>query len=389
MTILTGFLGSGKTTLLNHILEDPSHKLRFAIIENEFGEVGVDEKILSEKTNEEVIEVMNGCICCTVRGDLVVALKNLYAKIAQFDAVIIETTGLADPAPVAQTFFIDDGVKEMYSLDGIITVVDVKYIITRLDDVKPEGVENEAAEQVAFADRILVNKTDLVKEEELPSIEERLKKLNPTALIYRCEHSKVAPQNLIGISAFSLDRVLEMDADFLNTDGEHEHDPSVVSTSCRFLGYLSLGKLMPWIQEIVQTMGADLYRYKGVLAVAGKKEKYVFQGVGMLFTGTFKQEWKDGEPRECRFVFIGKHLDKDRLTQGFRNCHLDKLRFQVGDKVMAKIGDDADENGGWARGIIDKHWDEDDPYSIDIPDEDCCVTAPEDMDEWVRQGWDW
>merc|ERR1719327_1451568 len=185
VTILTGFLGSGKTTLMNHILEDPNHKMRFAIIENEFGEIGVDEKILSEKTNEEVIEVMNGCICCTVRGDLVVALKNLYAKIAQFDAVIIETTGLADPAPVAQTFFVDDDIQSKFTLDGIITVTDAKHILTRLDDEKPEGVENEAQEQVAFADRILLNKCDLVDEAELPPIEARLKKLNPSANIYR------------------------------------------------------------------------------------------------------------------------------------------------------------------------------------------------------------
>ena len=151
VTILTGFLGSGKTTLLNHILEDPNHGLRFAIIENEFGEVGVDEKILSEKADEEVIEVMNGCICCTVRGDLVKALKKLYTKISQFDAVIIETTGLADPAPVAQTFFVDEDIQRKFSLDGIITVTDAKHIIMRLDDDKPEGVENEAVEQVAFA----------------------------------------------------------------------------------------------------------------------------------------------------------------------------------------------------------------------------------------------
>merc|ERR1719326_782070 len=191
VTILTGFLGSGKTTLLNHILEDPNHGLRFAIIENEFGEIGVDERILSEKADEEVIEVMNGCICCTVRGDLVVALKKLHKKIAQFDAVIIETTGLADPAPVAQTFFVDEDIASKFSLDGIITVVDAKYIITRLDDEKPEGVENEAVEQVAFADRILLNKTDLAEEPELVEIEDRLKTINPAAKVFRTQQSKV------------------------------------------------------------------------------------------------------------------------------------------------------------------------------------------------------
>jgi len=235
----------------------------------------------------------------------------------------------------------------------------------------------------------LLNKTDLVEEDNLLPIEERLKTINPTAPVYRCENSKVDPKNLIGISAFSLDRVLEMDAEFLNTEGEHEHDPTVVSTSCVLPGYLSLGKLGPWIDEIIQTMGANLYRYKGVLAVAGKQQKYVFQGVGMLYTGTFKTEWKEDELRECRFVFIGKHLDKEHLLRGFRECHLDKLRFQVGDKVMAKIGDDSEENGGWARGIVLQHWEDDNPYSIDIPEEGCSVCAPEDENEWVRQGWDW
>jgi G3E family GTPase len=182
--------------------------------------VGVDEKILSEKSDEEVIEVMNGCICCTVRGDLVVALKKLHKKIEKFDAVIIETPGLADPAPVAQTFFVDDDISEMYTLDGIITVVDAKHIIPRLDDEKPEGVENEAEEQIAFADRVLINKTDLVNSLEIDNIEKRIRKLNPTAGLYRTQQSKVEPKNLIGINAFSLKRVTEMDPEFLDTEGE-------------------------------------------------------------------------------------------------------------------------------------------------------------------------
>jgi len=225
VTILTGFLGSGKTTLLNHILEDTNHGMRFAIIENEFGEVGVDEKILSENAEEELIEVMNGCICCTVRGDLVVALKKLYGKISQFDGIIIETTGLADPAPVAQTFFVDEDIEKMYSLDGIITVVDCKHIIPRLDDEKPEGVENEAEEQIAFADRILLNKVDLLEESELPAIEARLRKLNPNAEIFRTQQSKLDPKHLINIDSFNLQKTLEMDPAFLDTDAEHEHDP--------------------------------------------------------------------------------------------------------------------------------------------------------------------
>ena len=218
VTILTGFLGSGKTTLLNHILKSPDHGLRFAIIENEFGEVGVDEKILLEQTDEDVTEVMNGCICCTVRGDLVEALKRLHKKIEKFDAVIIETTGLADPAPVAQTFFVDDDIEKMYKLDGICTLVDAKHIIQHLDEEKPEGVENEAVEQLAFADRILLNKIDLIedddsikdKEAELQGIESRIKAINGAAQIFRCKQSNVEPKNVIGLDAFSLDRVLKM-----------------------------------------------------------------------------------------------------------------------------------------------------------------------------------
>jgi len=383
VTILTGFLGSGKTTLLNHILEDPNHGLRFAIIENEFGEVGVDERILSEKADEEVVEVMNGCICCTVRGDLVVALKNLYKKIAQFDAVIIETTGLADPAPVAQTFFVDDDIQALFSLDGIITVCDAKYIIQRLDDEKPEGVENEAQEQVAFADRILLNKIDLVDEAELPKIEERLKKLNPGAAIYRTEKSKVDPKNLIGIESFDLDRTLAMDPEFLNTDGEHEHDPSVSSCSTKFEGYLNVNKLNSWISEIIQTMGADLFRYKGVLNVAGMKQKFVFQGVGMLFSGGFVDtEWGPAEKKECRFVFIGKNLDKKRLIDGFMDCKASiETRFKVGDKIQAKVGKGPN---GFFPGTVLKVWDDGNPYRIELDDEEKTnVWGPVDEDTFV------
>ena len=185
VTVLTGFLGSGKTTLLNHILDDKNHGMKFAIIENEFGDVGVDEHTLSENAQEEIIEVMNGCICCTVRGDLVVALKSLYKRVELFDGIIIETTGLADPAPVVQTFFVDTDIKCMYSLDSVITVVDAKHIMERLEEVKPEGVENESVEQVAFADKILLNKIDLVDDEnELGKIEAEIRKINPAASIY-------------------------------------------------------------------------------------------------------------------------------------------------------------------------------------------------------------
>lgn len=197
VTVLTGFLGSGKTTLLNHILTSTEHKMKFAVIENEFGDVGVDENILVESSEESIIEVMNGCICCTVRGDLTEVLNNMHDRIKDFDGVIIETTGLADPAPVAQTFFADERVAENYNLDGIITVVDAKHIIQHLDDEKPEGIENESVEQLAFADRIMLNKIDLVDEEELANVESRIKSINGFAPIFHTQNSIIDPKELI------------------------------------------------------------------------------------------------------------------------------------------------------------------------------------------------
>ena len=216
VTVLTGFLGSGKTTLLNHILTSMDHKKKFAVIENEFGEVGIDENILVESSEETIIEVMNGCICCTVRGDLTEALDNMHDRIKDFDGVLIETTGLADPAPVAQTFFVDERVTERYYLDGIVTVVDAKHIIQHLDEEKPEGIENESVEQLAFADRIMLNKIDLVDEDGLAEVESRIKSINAFAPITRTQNSIIDPNELINIGAFDFDRTLEMDPEFLD-----------------------------------------------------------------------------------------------------------------------------------------------------------------------------
>jgi len=381
VTVLTGFLGSGKTTLLNHIINSPDHGMKFAIIENEFGEVGVDEKIVSEKTDEEVIEVINGCICCTVRSDLCGALLRIHKKIKNFDGVIIETTGLADPAPVAQTFFVDDEVKKLYTLDGIVTVVDAKHIEQHLDEEKPEGVENESVEQLAFADRILLNKIDLIKDEkELDRLEARIKAINGDAPIYRCQQSAVDPKKLINLGAFDLDKVMEMDPGFLDTDAEHQHDDSVSSTSCKFEGELNTSKLQYWISELIQTKSNDLFRYKGVLAVKGMKQKFVFQGVHMLMAAGFcDTEWKKDEKRECRFVFIGRNLDKKALHDGFMNCMVadDKpLRFKVGDRVQANCGT-------WKPGTVKRLWDEGNPYRIAL-DEGVDVWGPVDEDRYVK-----
>ena len=383
VTVLTGFLGSGKTTLLNHILTSMDHKKKFAVIENEFGEVGIDENILVESSEETIIEVMNGCICCTVRGDLTEALDNMHDRIKDFDGVLIETTGLADPAPVAQTFFVDERVTERYRLDGIVTVVDAKHIIQHLDEEKPEGIENESVEQLAFADRIMLNKIDLVDEEGLAEVESRIKSINAFAPITRTQNSIIDPNELINIGAFDLDRTLEMDPEFLDTEAEHEHDDRVTSTSYRFVGELNANRLKAWIGKLMREQGEDLFRYKGVLAVKGMDAKFVFQGVHMLFGGEFSEEiglWKEGEERECRFVFIGRDLDPEALQQGLMACQAEDLRFKVGDTVYANIGE-------FTKGRILKCWDEGNPYRVEIQnDEKTNVWVPIDNDNYVRKG---
>jgi len=380
VTVLTGFLGSGKTTLLNHILSSTEHEMKFAIIENEFGDIGIDENIIVENSEESIIEVMNGCICCTVRGDLTELLDKMYDRVKEFDGVLIETTGLADPAPVAQTFFVDDRIVDRYKLDGIITVVDSKHIIQHLDDEKPDDVENEAVEQIAFADRILLNKIDLVGDGEIEEVRKRIKGINAIAPIYQTENSLIDPSELIGIGSFDLDKTLEMDPEFLDTDSEHEHDQNVTSISSRFKGELNVNKLESWIGELMQTKAEDLFRYKGVLAVKGMDQKFVFQGVHMLFGGDFSQEiglWKDGEDRECRFVFIGRDLDHQELEAGLLECKAEDLRFKVGDTVYANIGE-------FTKGKILKCWDQGNPYRVEIQNKERTnVWVPIDNDNYV------
>ena len=383
VTVLTGFLGSGKTTLLNHILTSTEHKMRFAVIENEFGDVGIDENILVESSEESIIEVMNGCICCTVRGDLSDLLKKMHERIKDFDGVLIETTGLADPAPVAQTFFVDDDIVDKYKLDGIITVADAKHITQHLDEEKPEGVENESVEQIAFADRIMLNKIDLVSEEELKEVESKIKSINRFAPMYHTENSIIDPANLINIGSFDLEKTLEMDPEFLDTEAEHEHDERVTSTSSKFEGALNVNKLERWIGELMRDKGEDLFRYKGVLAVKGMDKKFVFQGVHMLFGGGFSSEvapWKEGETRECRFVFIGRDLDQEELQKGLMDCKAEELRFNVGDTVYANIGE-------FTEGRILKCWDEGNPYRVEIQNaERSNVWVPIDNNDYVIPG---
>jgi len=321
VTVLTGFLGSGKTTLLNRILTE-NHGKRIAVIENEFGEVGVDDSLIKQrfKTDEDIFEMNNGCICCTVRGDLIRILGKLFRLKNQLDGIIIETTGLADPGPVAQTFFMDESIKDFARLDGIITLVDAKHVLAHLDEEKPEGAENEAVEQVAFADRLLLNKCDLVGESDLDGVEKRLRDINKYAPIIRCTKADVPTDKVLGLEAFELDRVLEMDPEFL-ADSEHQHDDRVFSVGFEREGELHMERTNAWIAKLLQEKGTDIYRMKGVLAMQGCDDKYVYQGVHMLFTGEVHEPWGD-EKRVNRLIFIGKNLSREELKASFESCLL-------------------------------------------------------------------
>lgn len=323
-TILTGFLGAGKTTLLNHILKSNTHGLRIAVIENEFGEVGVDDALVIE-TEEEIFEMNNGCICCTVRGDLLRILDKLSKRETPFDHILIETTGLADPAPVAQTFFVDDDVKKNYELDAIVTVVDAKHILPHLNEEKPEGVENESVEQVAFADRILLNKIDLVTQSEKEEVIKQLKAINEFVEIIETKHSEVDVKSVLGIKAFDLAKVLQQEEDFLDTEAEHEHDNSVSSVGIEFDGALDLSKLNSWLTVLLRDEGVNIFRSKGVLNIAGTDARYVFQGVHMLMSISSSDDgvgraWKEGEKRSNRLIFIGRDLDREAITTKFKAC---------------------------------------------------------------------
>lgn len=326
-TILTGFLGAGKTTLLNHILQNKDHGLKIAVIENEFGEVGVDDALVIE-TEEEVFEMNNGCVCCTVRGDLLRILDKLANSGTVFDHILIETTGLADPAPVAQTFFVDEDVKEHYELDAILTVVDAKHVLPHLLEEKPEGVENETVEQVAFADRILLNKIDLVTDKEKAEVIAELRKINEFCEIFETEHSKVnSLADILNIGAFDLAQVLQKEEDFLNIDGEHEHDATVSSVGIEFEGKLDLNRLNTWLTVLLRDHGVDIFRSKGILSIEGSDARFVFQGVHMLMSISSSDDgvgrpWKEDEARTNRLVFIGRNLDREKLMAGFQECRV-------------------------------------------------------------------
>lgn len=348
VTVLTGYLGSGKTTLLNRILTE-AHGKRYAVIVNEFGEIGIDNDLIVE-SDEEIYEMNNGCICCTVRGDLIRVVEGLMRRPGRFDAIIVETTGLADPVPVAQTFFMDDDVRSKTQLDAVIALVDAKHLPLRLKDSR------EAEDQIAFADVVLLNKTDLVNAQDLANIEATIRAINPSAVIHRTERADIALEKILDRGAFDLQRALENDPHFLNHDDpEHEcgpdcdhhhehhhhhdehghhhdhdhahhhehgaaiHDITITSVSLR-TGELDPTKFFSWIQKTTQQQGPNILRLKGIIAFKGDEDRYVIQGVHMIIEGDHQRPWKENEKHESRLVFIGRNLDATQLKTDFENC---------------------------------------------------------------------
>lgn len=352
VTVLTGYLGAGKTTLLNRILSD-NHGKKYAVIVNEFGEIGIDNDLIVE-SDEEIYEMNNGCVCCTVRGDLIRVVEGLMRRPGRFDGIIVETTGLADPVPVAQTFFMDDDVRAKTELDAVVALVDAKHLPLRLKDSR------EAEDQIAFADVVVINKTDLVSHDELHRIQDIVRAINPSARIYSTTRSGVDLSKVLNQGAFNLERALENDPSFLdhddpdhvcgpNCDHDHSHDhhhghdhkhhdhdhghdhhdhgPSpihdvtVMSISLRG-GEMNPDRFFPWIQKVTQTDGPNILRLKGIIAFKGDEERYVVQGVHMIIEGDHQRPWKDGEKRESRLVFIGRDLDREKLEKSFHACEV-------------------------------------------------------------------
>ena len=333
VTVLTGYLGAGKTTLLNRILSEP-HGKKYAVVVNEFGEIGIDNDLVVG-VDEEVFEMNNGCICCTVRGDLVRILDGLMRRKGKFDGIIVETTGLADPAPVAQTFFVDENVGRKTRLDAVVTVADAKWLKDRLQDAP------EAKNQIAFADVILINKTDLVSAAELDEVEARIRDINRYAKVHRTERAQVPLNEVLSRNAFDLQRILHLEPEFLQGDGhDHDHghgdghdhghhhhgglkqyhDEEMQSISLKSHRPLDADKFFPWVQDLVQKEGPNILRCKGILSFKNDDERFVFQGVHMILDGDHQRPWRDGELRESRIVFIGRKLPEEKIRGGFESC---------------------------------------------------------------------
>jgi G3E family GTPase len=314
VTVLTGYLGAGKTTLLNRILTE-DHGRKYAVVINEFGELGVDNDLVVD-ADEEVFEMNNGCICCTVRGDLIRIIGGLLKR-KELDGILIETTGLADPAPVAQTFFVDDEVRSRTRLDAIVTVVDARNLPARLaDSAEPE-------EQIAFADVVLVNKIDLVTEAELAEVERRIRAINPQARLHRTHRATLPVGDVLGRGGFDLDRILEFEPGFLAGEDDHVHDSDVSSVSFELDRPLSQERFRTWIHQLLAQRGQDILRTKGILDFEGEDRRFAFQAVHMLAEGDFIGPWRTGAERRSKLVFIGRRIDRTALAEGFEACIAD------------------------------------------------------------------
>lgn len=318
VTILTGFLGAGKTTLLKRILSEP-HGEKIAVIENEFGEESIDNELLFGDLNERIVEMNNGCICCTVRGDLIDMLSNLWRRKSagdiDFNRVVIETTGLAEPGPVAQTFFVDDEVADRYLLDAVITVVDAKHGQQQLTE------HAEAQAQVGFADRILVSKADLVSADELLALRQRLAKMNARATIETVNFGQTPIKEILDIRGFNLNAVLEIAPGFLDTNTHtHGHTDDVQSFVFKSSRPFDSDRFEAFMSAVSQAYGPQLLRYKGVLYMKGSDHQMVFQGVHMLMGGDRGRPWSVGEPKESKLVFIGRKLPRDTIVKGLEQC---------------------------------------------------------------------
>jgi G3E family GTPase len=311
VTVLTGYLGAGKTTLLNRILTH-EHGLKVAVIVNEFGEVGIDNQLVVD-ADEEIFEMNNGCICCTVRGDLIRIIGNLMKRRDRFDHLVIETTGLADPAPVIQTFFVDEDLRDELRLDAVVTLVDLKHVELHWDT-------DEVQEQLAFADVLVLNKADLVSDADRDAIERRVRAINPMARLLTSRNADVPIQELLGVEAFELERALSLDPGFLVDEHAHEHDDAVGSVALVEERPMDLEKLGRWLSDLVAERGPDLFRMKGIIQLQGEARRYVFQSVHMLLDGDFDRPWKPAEPRHTEFVIIGRDLDAEALRASFLAC---------------------------------------------------------------------
>ncbi len=310
VTVLTGFLGAGKTTLLNRILGEQGSE-RIAVVVNEFGEVGIDGRLVTS-TAETIVELNNGCLCCAVRGDLIEALGRLVGSGRVFDRMVIETSGLADPAPVIQSFVIDEVLRRRFALDAVVTVVDARHLLLQME-------HEEAREQIAFADVVLLNKVDLEPDARLDIVESEIRRINPLARIHRTQDCAVPLGCVLDVAAFDLRNVLRLDPAFLELS-DHEHDDDIGCVAIRRTGTVDAALFPCWLSVLVQERGRDLLRLKGIVDLGGENRRFVFHGVHMTLDGRPGRPWRPDEPRLNELVFIGRNLDGVALRSGFDAC---------------------------------------------------------------------